>query len=146
MKAIFSVFGPRGTPWPKKRKNRLHFDVFFDPKFRLNPLGYRIDPKNHISAHPSAPPRDPPNPTICAAHPSAPPRDPRHPTRTPKTHCSEFGPNSSKWGIPKNANYSTFPSKSVIYRHFSEPPFFEIFPFIRMCFLRSISVPQFNLI
>ena len=125
MKAIFSVFRPRGTPWPKKRKNRLHFDVFFDPKFRLNPLGYRIDPKKHISAHPSAPPRDPPNPTICAAHPFGTPGTPPEPLRTLE---SEFGPNSSKWGIPKNANYSTFPSKSVIYRHFSEPPFFRNFP------------------
>ena len=143
MKAIFSVFRPRGTPWPKKRKNRLHFDVFFDPKFRLNPLGYRIDPKKHISAHPSAPPRDPPNPTICAAHPFGTPGTPPEPQRRIAPNLVQIPQNG---GFRKMPIIPLFPQKVSYIDIFQNPHFFEIFPFIRMCFLGSNSVPHFNLI
>ena len=76
MKAIFSFFTPRGTPWGEKRKNALHFDVFLDPKIRLNPRGYPdLTPKKHLAAHGTHP--------ICSAHPFGTPRNPTQFQRRP---------------------------------------------------------------
>ena len=122
MKAIFSVFRPRGTPWPKKRKNRLHFDVFFDPKFRLNPLGYpNWSQKTHIgpslgTTSGSPEPHHLRRPSL---------RDPRNPHPNPQRRIV---PNLVQ--IPQNEGFQKmpiiplFPQKVSYMDIFQNPHFF----------------------